>query len=218
MRIAARNAILAGGAALPYDAEVEYLQSTGTQYIDTGVYLNGEDVYLWVDFQYTEKPSSSNIIGVFQSSPNRACLRSAATNTHYWFCYDASYSQSLTVSTSRKTQTIEMEGDSVKFYNKTTLRSTRNITNRGASTYPLCMFNAYTDAGLTANFMIGKIFGAQIGLGGVLVRDFIPVRVGSGSSAVGYMFDRMSGKLFGNAGTGAFTIGPDASAANGGGV
>ena len=26
-----------GGAKLPYDAEVEYLESTGTQYIDTGV-------------------------------------------------------------------------------------------------------------------------------------------------------------------------------------
>ena len=33
----------------------------------------------------------------------------------------------------------------------------------------------------------------------------IPVRKGN----VGYMFDRVSGKLFGNKGTGAFVIGPD---------
>ena len=36
MLIAARNAMMAG-KRLPYDAEVEYLESTGTQWIDTGV-------------------------------------------------------------------------------------------------------------------------------------------------------------------------------------
>lgn len=30
-----------------------------------------------------------------------------------------------------------------------------------------------------------------------------------GANAVGYMYDRVSGELFGNAGTGAFVIGPD---------
>ena len=40
---------------------------------------------------------------------------------------------------------------------------------------------------------------------GILVRDFIPVRVGT----VGYMYDRVSGQLFGNAGTGDFVLGPD---------
>jgi hypothetical protein len=45
--------------------------------------------------------------------------------------------------------------------------------------------------------------------GGALARDYIPVRVGSGAGAVGYLFDRVSGQLFGNAGTGDFTIGPD---------
>lgn len=40
---------------------------------------------------------------------------------------------------------------------------------------------------------------------GVLVRDYIPVRVGQ----TGYLFDNVSKQLFGNAGTGAFVIGPD---------
>ena len=52
--------------------------------------------------------------------------------------------------------------------------------------------------------MRGKIYYCQI-IDGVLVRDFIPVRVGQ----VGYMYDRVSGQLFGNAGTGAFIVGPD---------
>lgn len=40
---------------------------------------------------------------------------------------------------------------------------------------------------------------------GVIVRDYIPVRDGT----VGYLYDRVSGRFFGNAGTGAFIIGPD---------
>ena len=39
----------------------------------------------------------------------------------------------------------------------------------------------------------------------VSIFDFIPVRVGD----IGYLYDRMSGQLFGNQGTGAFIIGPD---------
>jgi hypothetical protein len=35
--------------------------------------------------------------------------------------------------------------------------------------------------------------------------DLIPVRVGN----VGYMYDKVSGKLFGNVGTGSFILGPD---------
>ena len=35
--------------------------------------------------------------------------------------------------------------------------------------------------------------------------DIIPVRIGN----VGYMYDRVSGQLFGNAGTGSFVLGPD---------
>ena len=41
----------------------------------------------------------------------------------------------------------------------------------------------------------------------VLLRDFIPVRIGQ----VGYMYDKVSNKFFGNVGTGSFTLGPDVS-------
>lgn len=38
-----------------------------------------------------------------------------------------------------------------------------------------------------------------------IVIDLIPVRIGN----VGYMFDKVSGQLFGNAGSGSFILGPD---------
>jgi hypothetical protein len=79
----------------------------------------------------------------------------------------------------------------------------------GVPLYP--MFVLALNSGGVAN--IGstrlRVSAFSISQSGALVRDYIPVRVGSGSSAVGYLFDRASGQLFGNAGTGSFTVGPD---------
>ena len=49
------------------------------------------------------------------------------------------------------------------------------------------------------------------GLNGTLIRDLIPVRVGSGSSFEGAMLDTVERKVYRNAGTGSFIIGPEAT-------
>lgn len=51
----------------------------------------------------------------------------------------------------------------------------------------------------------GKIRSFYIIRDGVKVVDLIPVRVGS----VGYMYDKVGGQLYGNLGSGSFTLGPD---------
>lgn len=61
-----------------------------------------------------------------------------------------------------------------------------------------------------SDFLLGgggasNVYSAQLSTSGVLQRDLIPVRVGN----VGYMYDRVSGQLFGNSGTGEFGVGPD---------
>lgn len=57
------------------------------------------------------------------------------------------------------------------------------------------------------NCLKGKIMAFSIGFNSDAnnIIDFIPVRVGQ----VGYLYDRVSGQLFGNSGTGAFIVGPD---------
>ena len=51
----------------------------------------------------------------------------------------------------------------------------------------------------------GRIYSAKMVSNRVSIFDFVPVRKGN----IGYMYDRVSGQLFGNQGTGAFIIGPD---------
>lgn len=51
----------------------------------------------------------------------------------------------------------------------------------------------------------GRIRYFRIKRGGSIIMDLQPVRVG----AVGYLYDRISGNLLGNAGSGDFILGPD---------
>lgn len=69
---------------------------------------------------------------------------------------------------------------------------------------PLGLFGCYYEDG-THLAWTDKISAFQVTRGHDLVLDLIPVRVGS----VGYMYDRVSGTLFGNIGTGDFIVGPD---------
>lgn len=60
--------------------------------------------------------------------------------------------------------------------------------------------------GVTDGFAAFKMCSLEISKADVLVRDYIPVRY----RGVGYLYDKVSGQLFGNsASSGAFIIGPD---------
>ena len=55
-----------------------------------------------------------------------------------------------------------------------------------------------------------KIYALKFTINSTTLRDFIPVRfTNENGVSEGAMYDRVSGQLFGNAGTGAFIIGPD---------
>jgi hypothetical protein len=50
-----------------------------------------------------------------------------------------------------------------------------------------------------------RIYSWKIYSSNTLIMDLIPVRIGQ----IGYMYDKVSGKLFGNSGTGQFILGND---------
>lgn len=54
-----------------------------------------------------------------------------------------------------------------------------------------------------------RISSLYIGTSSGALFDAVAVRVGDGEEAVGYLYDRVSGNMFGNAGTGKLEIGPD---------
>ena len=68
------------------------------------------------------------------------------------------------------------------------------------------LYNLAYIPGAASNLGISaRLYSCTISDGTTLVRDFIPVRIGQ----TGYLYDSVSGQLFGNAGSGNFTVGPD---------
>ena len=191
---------------LPYDAEVEYLESTGTQYIDTGI-TPGDNAVEWeFSFEYT-KPSSG-AEGIFGSRQTATAYRPDGYNV---FALSSGLRLDCTSRSgiySNPTNPVLLE-----FGSSNTTVNGRNYHNgtKAACDYSLCIFAINTAGNITASGSRGKgkIYYCKIWKSGVLVRDYIPVRVGSGAGAVGYLYDRVSGTLYGNAGTGSFTAGPD---------
>lgn len=195
MLIAHRNGMMVG-KGLPYDAEVEYLESTGTQWIDTGFDPSSKQVKITLDFQIVNTGYNQfNWCTGFQAT---APMVGAYADTSSDVFYNARYTYSQNADKYAKTKAV---------YN-----GIHPDTN-GAGT--LLIFARRALNGSVPNPGGSKrIFGLSIIYSGILVMDMIPVRV----RTVGYMYDRVSGQLFGNQGTGAFTYGHDkASSAGGGG-
>lgn len=215
--IAAHQTMLAP-PALPYDAEVEYIESTGTQYVDTGYYPNNTTTCKMSFKVISQLNKHFNALFFCGDAYNSANAYGAASNMTYGeagtskkiniyrtssavnvYLGNPNLSRNvrydITLGTSNATIT-----DGTNTYNSTFTSATFPTTAR--SLYVLCGNTGTADLAEIGNIML---FSFQIFESGVLVRDFQPVRVGQ----VGYIYDRVSGTLFGNAGTGAFPIGPD---------
>jgi hypothetical protein len=59
--------------------------------------------------------------------------------------------------------------------------------------------------GVTWGNFKARIYSFVASVNGTILRDFIPVRKGT----TGYMYDKVSGQLFGNSGSGNFILGPN---------
>ena len=204
--IAAHQTMLAP-PALPYDAEVEYLESTGTQYVDTGIApKNVPGFAMSLDCMRISGGWSGYGTGVFPGQ--RIVLRNYTGGTALQVGSDV-YGNGSILDGIRITVSFDMVNGHVSVGEYSNTFDPATYTNLGNG-YNFYLFAVSRNNTPNPNpYDNLRVYGAKFWSNGVLVRDFQPVRVGSGSSAVGYLFDRVSGELFGNAGTGAFTIGPD---------
>jgi hypothetical protein len=195
---------------LPYDAEVQYLSSNGSQWVDTGFAPTFPS-----NLEYKARvlfPNTTNRIimglqggmyfgvvnGKLQPGLGGTSTVNASVSANTEHDFDIVYH--LTQPTTQFQSQIDWSMDSLS---GTTASELYNFKPADA---PVWIFTANDASGLRG---ASRVYSFQILVNGTAVRDYIPVRVGSGSSAVGYLFDRVSGTLFGNAGTGNFAIGPD---------
>ncbi len=190
---------------LPYDAEIEYLESTGTQYIDTGINADSNMGFSMIySFTDLSNDNYSRVGAIRQSGSNYIRHHTTRTGTGSNIQYMLPILvKELANATNKHTLVLDTVNSSIGYDgNFTTYNEAAFDCNLN---YYLFARNNYLDNTASITCAKIKIYQVKIYSNGVLVRDFIPVRVGS----TGYMYDKVSKRLFGNSGTGNFTLGQD---------
>lgn len=182
----------------------EYIQSSGTQYIDTGFKPNNNTKVV-IDFELTENTGKHQIIfGARSSSSSEQYVlgfaghRSPAVWRSDFGSNQVTFSSNLTWSGNH---------NATKNGNICTLDA-ESVTNT-ASTFESTV-NLFICAGNTGgnvdNYTKAKVYSCKIYDNGTLARDFIPCKNASG--VVG-MWDDVNSVFYQNAGSGTFTAGPE---------
>lgn len=186
----------------PYDSEIEYIQNTDSSCIITDYIPTGPNIK--IQGKFTPISYTAAYTPWFQAytSENADAYRIIRSNTNnngvYYTCGSkAGASGSHTVSLNT-TYVFELTRNSLTLNNVT---NTLTPTNGTANTGKLAIFSNANKGSFTR----GKLYYLKIWDGDILIYDWIPVRKGT----VGYMYDRISGTLYGNNGTGSFVLGPD---------
>ena len=180
---------------------LEYIESTGTQYIDTGFNPNN-NTRVVLDFEPTAAYSS--IVGIFgirdTSSGTAANMFVFWNNGANTFRTDYFGTQkTMTVSTLLARQTVD------KDKNLTTIGSVSasNTASTGQCSNNLYLF-CTNNAGTANYFAKLKLYSCQIYDNGTLIRDYIPCQTTSG---VAGLWDDVNSQFYQNAKTGSFIAG-----------
>lgn len=185
---------------IPYQ-EVEYLESNGNQYIDTNI-VPDANTGMYVKASCNDSVDSY-ICGLRDTTGNtRWCVGHAARG--YYYGYTGYLDTSIVNSDSVVELYLNYNNDKVF---TVTSNSIVTVSLPNLTFTPLSNIRLFGSAGIVASYSKwnGKIYSFRITQGSIIVMDLVPVRVEN----VGYMYDKISGQLFGNNGTGSFTIGPD---------
>lgn len=199
-------------STLSYDAQVEYLESSGTQYIDTGLFVTSNNLKISMRIYTASMPSvEQDIIGNQDSETGRFVLGLSGEKIFGYTRSDLGKEANVYSTTFTGANTLDIE------YILDNSNSTKYLVVNGLVTsinYIRSIINSnntiklYIDGTTKETYrFIGRIYYVKIYQDDTLHRDLIPVRIGQ----VGYMYDQVSGQLFGNAGTGNFVLGNDVS-------
>lgn len=186
---------------------LEYIQSTGTQYIDTGILANDE-TGMQVDAQYLFTNTDAVVIGSRVSSASYSRCFIGLSDLGFYYGWNNLLGNRPTANINRNILSLNLYNNRKTYFNG-------NIVNDNISetlttqTKNICLF-ASGDGSVSSGvnfFSTVKMYSAQITQGTTLVRNFIPV-LRKSDNEIG-MLDLVEGKFYGNAGTGKFTANLD---------
>ena len=140
--------------------EVDYLESTGAQWIDTGVipsYARGDDVYSQIEFKCLNLSQRQRILGVSNSKGNNytqfflnltpSAIFGVQVNSDSWCIYGEADTDWHTAGYDVQTKTANFDGTEYPY---------PDIADSAEHSYPLYLFARNSD-GAADSFFIGRI-------------------------------------------------------------
>ena len=181
--------------------QVECIESSGTQYIDTGFKPN-QDTRVVMDVQAIAAPGTLVYFGVRQTQKVKSFLLFKINDTSLRSDY-GNTSASIAVTTYTDRVIIDADRGVTKYGDLSVTHTAETFQ----SDYPLALLALRTRDKFDSQ-MHAKLYSCQVYDNGTLVRDFVPCKNASGT--VG-LYDVVNNVFYTNAGTGTFTAGAESS-------
>ena len=197
--------------------QLEYIQSTGTQYINTETFVNGR-MRFEADFAFDDASTVQQRVFGVQDDDNKYLTLTSYINgkqQHAWACKNGTgqwTSTSVAASTSRRYLVIDGGAGTVAMTNVASgareyyATPFSGVAHSNKSRHPMVIFATILQAGTISNYGKLKLYSVKISESGVPVANFVPCRRES-DGTVG-VYDRVNCRFLGNSGTGSFTAGP----------
>ena len=192
-----RRRYMGGGASLPYDAEIEYLESTSTskQYIDTGITDSWDGLVVTLEISVTDATIERDFFGSI--NPSRGGYNYAGyfsnLDTNFVLQIGSPYVKYGQNDGGRHIHIYDAINKTCSLDNSITSAST--LTWRGSGNDTFKLFQRVLGNGYIQFPSDNKLYASRFVKDGVLVRDYIPVRVGN----TGCLYDKVTKALFYNA-------------------
>ena len=192
-------------------SEIEYLESTGTQWIDTEIIPMSSTIWN-LDFAFTTVDVNNGCgCAARQNTGGGMTIRQRANGaTMLYRKSDSISNRDTTIASNTSRHTMQMQASHAGIYLDGAWRDTTYGTAAWlttGNTVTLKLFGFYEKIGTIDAIFLShmRIYSSSMSNENGHVFDLVPFRVGN----VGYLFDKVTKKLFKNQGTGAFILGPD---------
>lgn len=217
LRILSGTTVLWERTGLPAEyQQVEYIESTGTQYIDTGMVLNNGCV-ITLDFLIAESATNRTIYGWRRkgtyTQPYQAMVGANASKTRYIAVGRASTNVPQCFNYNVRNKVLIDCANSQVLVNNLVVNCGADFSNgkafdeNGSSEYHPYLFalnNAGTPLAISKD---SRIYGYSVQYDGELLQSFVPCY--RKIDKVAGMYDVVNGVFYTNAGTGEFNVGAD---------
>lgn len=171
---------------------IEYIETSGTQYIDTGFNPN-QNTRVVIDFTALPHDSENSVFGCRSTSSSRVFAFSVRNTGTWRFGYGSEYTGSVKADTERHTVDANMNVISMDGTVLYTADSAEFTT-----AYTMAIGAVKTSA---VRYGYVRIYSCQVYDNGTLIRDLVPCINSDGEAG---MWDKLNGVFYGNAGSGEF--------------